>query len=425
MVASLLLIGCIVSAQPETADANLQNDVRKLVKQLDADKQSEREAAKALLLQRGPSILDFLPQPDSAKNEQVRTYLLDLRQQLQKSQAEASVAASTITLHAKRMKLSKVLAELQKQSGNAIADLPRQADEPIPDPEIAVDFDQRPFWQALDEVLDRGQLSVYPYGQPDALQIVPRGANDLPRSSRASIAGPMRIDAVRATAKRELRSSSPAALQIVLEAAWEPRLHPIAIKQRMADVKVTDAFGTALALDDPEAEKEAFPRRGSSAIEMDIALAMPPQAIKEIASIKGSLRAMLLGRVETFKFNRLLAGKQEKRIAGARVAIDEFRKNGDTWEVLLRLHFDNAGDALESHRNWVLQNEAFLEDDAGKPIPYDSMETTARSKNEIGVGYVFALAAGQSPEKMNFVYKTPAMVFTKDFLYEVKGVKLP
>ena len=201
----------------------------------------------------------------------------------------------------------------------------------------------------------------------------------------------MRIEPVSVLAKRELRSSSPPALQVSLEVAWEPRLQPIAVKQRMADLKVLDSSGGSLAAEDPQAEKEAFPRLGSSAVEMDIALAMPARPLKEIASLKGSLRAMMLGKVETFKFDNLLKGKQEKRIAAATVTLDEVRKNGDTWEVFVRLRFDDAGDALESHRNWALQNEAYLEDAKGKPIQPDSMETTLRTKNEIGVGYVFAM----------------------------------
>ena len=128
---------------------------------------------------------------------------------------------------------------------------------------------------------------------------------------------------------------------------------------------------------------------------------------------------MMLGKVETFRFADLLKGKQEKRIAAATVTLDEVRKNGDSWEVFVRLRFDDAGDALESHRNWVLQNEAYLEDAAGKPIQPDSMETTLRTKNEIGVGYVFALP--ELPKNAAFVYKTPGMVVTKDFPYTCGG----
>ena len=273
-------------------------------------------------------------------------------------------------------------------------------------------------------MLDQAQLSIYPYGQPRALQIVPRGPNDLPRTGRAAIQGPMRIEPVSVLAKRELRSSSPPALQVSLEVAWEPRLQPIAVKQRMADLKILDSSGGSLAADDPQAEKEAFPGPGSSAVEMDIALAMPAAAAEGNCLAERLLAGDAAGQGRRPSASpTCFKGKQEKRIAAATVTLDEVRKNGDSWEVFVRLRFDDAGDALESHRNWVLQNEAYLEDAAGKPIQPDSMETTLRTKNEIGVGYVFAMP--ELPKNVAFVYKTPGMVVTKDFPYKVQGVKMP
>jgi len=421
MLTPILVIGCLLAGEP-ASDSSLKTEVLKLVRNLDADKQEERKAAEKRLLELGPAVIDYLPSPESQPNDNLANGIRRIRQQLQKTQATASVESSTVTLHG-RMKVSKVLAEIQKQTGNTIADLPRPAEASIPDPEIAINFDKTPFWTALDLVLDQAQLSIYPYGQPGALQIVPRGLHNLPRTGLAAIQGPMRIEPVLVVAKRELRSSSPSALQVSLEVEWEPRLQPIAIKQRMADLKIKDSSGGSVAIDNPEAEKEAFPRLGSSAVEMDIVMAMPTQPPKEIASLKGSFRVLMLGKVETFRFVDLLKGKQEKRIASATVSLDEVRKNGDSWEVFVRLRFDDANDALESHRNWVLQNDAFLEDANGKPIQPDSMETTRRTKNEIGVGYVFAMA--DLPKNLAFVYKTPGMVLAKDFPYEVRGVKMP
>ncbi len=421
MLTPFLVISCLLVGEPPN-DLNLKTEVLKLVQNLDADTQDERKKAENRLLELGPAVLDYLPTPESQPNDNLANGIRRIRQQLQKTQATASVESSTVTLHG-RLKISKVLAEIQKQTGNTIADLSRAADASIPDPEIAVNFDKTPFWTALDLVLDQAQLSIYSYGQPGTLQIVPRGLHILPRTGRAAIQGPMRIEPVSVLAKRELRSLSSPALQVFLEVAWEPRLQPIAIKQRMADLKILDSSGGSVAADNPEAEKEAFPRLGSSAVEMDIALAMPAQPLKEIASLKGSFGVMMLGKVETFRFVNLLKGKQEKRIAAATVALDEVRKNGNTWEVFVRLRFDDANDALESHRNWVLQNEAYLEDANGKPIQPDSMETTKRTKNEIGVGYVFAMP--DLPKNLTFVYKTPGMVLAKDFPYEVRGVKMP
>ena len=420
MLTPFLVIGCLLAAGP-AHDAALETKVLILVHKLDADTGKEREQAEKGLIELGPAVLDLLPSPDSQPNDNLKTGLQRIRAKLQKTQAAANVEASTVTLKG-RLKISRVLAEIQKQTGNTIADLPRVA-ATIPDPEITVHFDKIPFWTALDSALDEAQLSIYPYGQPGALQIVPRGPNDLPRTGRAVLEGPLRIEPVSVLAKRELRSSSPPALQVSLEVAWEPRLQPIAVKQRMADLKVLDASGGNVAAEDPQAEKEAFPRQGSSAVEMDIALAMPAQRLKEISLLRGSLRAMMLGKIETFRFVDLLKGKQEKRIATATVALDEVRRNGDSWQIFVHLRFDDAGDALESHRNWVLQNDAYLEDAAGKRIQPDSLETTERTKNAIGLCYVFALS--DWPKNPAFVYKAPGMIVTKDFPYELRGVKMP
>jgi hypothetical protein len=420
MLTPFLVVGCLLAAEP-ASDAALKPEVLKLVHKLDADTENQRKEAEKRLLELGPAVLDLLPPPES-QSPNIEIVLQRIRRQLEDALAAKSIEASTVTLHG-RLKISKVLAEIQRQTGNTIADLPRSAEASIPDPEITVQLDKTPFWTALDSVLDQAQLSIYPYGQPHALQIVPRGPNDLPRTGRATIQGPLRIEPVSVLAKRELRSSSPPALQISLEAAWEPRLQPIAVKQAMAGIKILDPSGGSLAADDPQAEKEAFPQVGCSAVEMDIALSMPRQPLKEIASLAGSLRVMLLGKVESFRFVDLLNGKQEKRIAAATVTLDEVRKNGNSWEVFARLRFDDAGDALESHRNWVLQNEACLEDAKGKQIQPDSMKTTLRTKNEIVVGYVFAMP--DLPKNLAFVYKTPAMIVTKDFRYEVRGIKMP
>ena len=55
----------------------------------------------------------------------------------------------------------------------------------------------------------------------------------------------------------------------------------------------------------------------------------------------------------------------------------------------MTVRFDDAGDALASHRQWIFNNEAYLEGPDGKPIAYDSFETTAQGKNEVGMAYLF------------------------------------
>ena len=89
----------------------------------------------------------------------------------------------------------------------------------------------------------------------------------------------------------------------------------------------------------------------------------------------------------------------------------------------MRAKFDEAGESLESYRGWILQNEAYLEGPDGKPIPYGSQEITQQNNNEIGLAYVFNLK--QPPKNLKFVYKTPGVIVTTAFPYEIKGIKLP
>jgi hypothetical protein len=423
MLCSILLVSCLIATDPGR-DA-LKTEVRNFVGKLDDESADERRKAEEQLIKLGPAILDLLPAPESQSGEGVKQAVLRVRKKLQDELAQASVAGSTVTFHG-RLKLSQVLSEIQKQTGNNISPPPQPAGVPPVDPEIKVDFKKTPFWGALDDVLDQAELSIYPYGQPGILQLVPRGPHDLPRAGRTAIVGPLRIQAVRVIAQRELRTATPSSLRVMLEVAWEPRLQPIAVKQKMVDVKAVDSTGAPLAVDNPETEPEApLPRQGSSALETVVSLGMPAAGAKEITSLKGTLRMMMLGKVETFSFGNLLKGKQQAKIAAATVAITDFRKNGDAWEVGVQLQYDDAGDALESHRNWALQNKAYLKGADGKPIEPDSMETTLRTPKDLGIGYIFALDKDKSPEKMTFVYETPGLIATKDFAYELKGIKLP
>jgi hypothetical protein len=323
------------------------------------------------------------------------------------------------------MPLSKALAALQAASGNRIADARRKLGGPLADPQIAVAFEKTPFWSALDTLLDQAELAAYPFGQEGAIQVVARPPGQLPRRGRAALAGPFRIEPVRVMARRNLRTAARAILMVTLEVAWEPRLRPIGLKQRLADITARDELGRPLAVEGPQAETEALLGRDALAVEMDVPLALPAPPPRQIASLTGSLQAIVPGKVETFRFANLLGTKNKvtQRIAAATVVLDQVRKNGDTWEVYLRVRFDDAGAALESHRNWILNNEACLEGPDGKLIAPNAVEPTERTGNEAGFRYLFDLK--QSPAGMALVYKTPGSIITRDFPYELRDIPLP
>jgi hypothetical protein len=424
MLTTFLLVACFLAGDPTPpANEELKLDVRRLVKQLDADQLAEREAAEQSLLEKGPAALDFLPQVDDKTSPEVGGRLTRIRQKLQQAMAEAAVKPSLITLKDDAMPLSKVIAALAEQSGNKIADRREQFGQPPGDPKLKVAFAKTPFWQALDETLDQAGLALYPFGEGPGVNIVGKSEKQLPLGKAASYSGPFRFLPTQAMAIRELRSDAPPSLRISVETAWEPRLKPIAIRQKMQNLEAMDDRGQALKID-AEADLEVPVDGSRTAIELVLPFAAPPREVKEIACIKGKLSAIIPGKVETFSFDNLLKAKNvQKRIAGVAVTLESVQQNNEAWEIRIRVKFEEAGDALASHRGWIFQNEAFLEGPDGKPIAYDTFETTRQTKDEVGLAYLFSLE--KPPEKLKFTYKTPAALFAPTFEYELKNIKLP
>jgi hypothetical protein len=210
----------------------------------------------------------------------------------------------------------------------------------------------------------------------------------------------------------------------MIEAAWEPRLKPIVLTQRLADVQAVDDRAGALKVESDEAEMEVPVDGLKSAVELILPFALPPRAAKEIARVKGKITALIPGRIELFSFDDLLKAKNvERRQAGVSVTLEQVRQNNEAWEVFIRVRFDEPGDALASHRGWIFRNEAYLETADGKPIAYDTMETTRQTKNEVGVSYIFML--DKPPTDMKFIYKTPGAIIGNTFEYELRNLKLP
>jgi hypothetical protein len=410
MFATLMLAACCLSADPtppaNAANDELKTDVRRLVRKLDADQLAEREAAEHSLLEKGPAALDYLPEVDDKTSAEVRVRLTRVRQKLQQAMAEAAVKPSLITLKDDAAPFSTVIAALAEQSGNKIEDRRERFGQPVNDPKIKVNFEKMPFWQALDEALDQAGLALYPFAEGPGLNVVAKSEKQLPAAKSASYAGPFRLLPTQVMATRDLRSDARPLVSISVEAAWEPRVKPIAIQQKIQDIEAVDDKGNAITIDS-EAELEVPVDGGRSAVELTLPFAAPPRDAKEIASIKGKLSAIVPGKVESFQFDSLLKAKNvEKRIADATVTLESVQQNNEAWEVRILVKFDEAGDALASHRGWIFQNEAYLEGADGKPI-----------------AYVFSLE--KQPENMKFTYKTPASLFGPAFEYELKNIKLP
>ncbi len=414
-----------VSALPAK---DLGPEVTRLVRQLNSDELTRRDQAEQQMIALGPAALVHLPAINERMPAEVAQRLTRVRQAFEQARAEQAAQGSMVTLKGD-LPLAEVLKEFGQQTGNTLTDR-RERDEDAAEPALHVEFDKAPFWRALDQTLDGAQLDIDSYAGEPGITIIGRTPGRVPRSSRASYSGPFRLEPARFEALRDLRNLGNRSLKLLVDVSWEPRLKPIVISQPLDQVSAM--AGDEAVQIDGQGEPTAPITDGSATVELMIPLASPTRAQHKITRLKGKLTAIVPGEVETFRFPELpptkekdgAAKKIEQRKAAVTVTLDGLRKNNDVWELLVRVRFDDPGNALDSYLSgWLLNNEVYLEQAGQPPVEPGGFEQTRQTPNEIGVKYLFDLKNG--PKGFAFVYKSPTAVFKVPVEYEFKDLELP
>jgi hypothetical protein len=424
MTTCFLILAGLLTGQAGAADPEaLQFETRRLVRQLDGDSLAERDAAERALIALGPKILDLLPPVTRNTSAEVRVRLERIRKLLQEQAAEAAASAARITLQGE-MPLLEALAALEKQSGNTVADFRARFNQAATNPAVRVDFQDVPFWKALDQLLDQAGLTVYNFsGQEGALAIVSRGGGERNRADRATYSGLFRFEGVSLIARRDLRDPRGDSLRLAVEVAWEPRISPIVLQMPLDSIQAVDENGRALAIEAVRTQLEIPAETGIPAAEIQIPLKLPDRQTRQIASLEGRLSALVPGRVQEFVFDDPRNAKSvEQAVAGVTVTLEQVRKNLDLFEARVRVRFDRAGVALESHRNWVYKNEAYLLDPEGQRVDHDGMQATLQREDEVGVAYLFDR---ENLDGCKFVYRTPVVIVAMPVAYRLEEIPLP
>ncbi|GMQ80306.1 MAG: hypothetical protein BMS9Abin04_277 [Planctomycetia bacterium] len=396
---------------------------KELVRKLDADELAIRAAAERQLVDGGPELLPYLPQPSAAASAEVQHRLARIRAQLEQARAAAAARTSTVTFEGRALPAADVLATIEQQTGNSIV-LDDSSAPAAHDSKVTVAWQAVPFWRALDELLDSARLTTYPYSGKSALRIVAADPAARPRSGHAAYSGPFRFEVVRVDAYRELRTSARRGVRVQIEVAWEPRLAPIGLTQPLCDVRAATADGTPLPPANRSAEVAPTLTAGTTAAELQIPLELPPRSVTHITRLEGTLAVLLPGSMETFRFQQLDARPQQQlRRAAVTVTMARPRKNNRLWEIQLRVRYDQAFGALASHRGWIFRNECYLLDASDQRIEHVGFETTRQSNVEVGLAYLFDLPG--TTQGLALVYQTPGTIVSLPVTYELKDIPLP
>jgi hypothetical protein len=428
MTACLLVLAMLapVGADPApnadaASDTELAAAVRSLIAELDAPQRATRDAAEKRLGELGPAALAHLPEPGTAPTAESAERIARVRKALYQQQVEASVRESIVSIDVKEAKLDHVLEEVAKQTGNRLLDYRRQFGQQAGDDKITLKLDKRPFWPAIDELLAANDLEIYHFSGEDGLAIVSEG-DPRPRQPPVAYSGAFRVEAEQVTAVRRLNSDE-SDLQIDLSAAWEPRLKPMFLTASMKKISAADDAGAAMVISNPDLNVEIPPQGKSCRVEVALNFVAPPRGVKTIALLRGTLDVLLPAELHEFRFTKLDGGRQTREGAAVSVTIERARINNEVLEVPLRLGYENAGNALESHRAWFYKNPAWLESPDGKKNAPGTIELAAQSDDEIVLNLLFALE--DDWKKYSLVYQAPADIVTVPVQFEFRDLPLP
>jgi hypothetical protein len=335
-------------------------------------------------------------------------------------------SAASITLHADKTPLSKVLEDLARQSGESVAD--RRGE---PDVAVTLDVQKKTFWQALDETAQAADARVELHARDGRLALVKRSPTDEPPT--VGYSGLFRTALRRLAASHDFETGRTA-YTASLEVAWEPHLQPFLLETRPHNLAVHDEKGNELPA---AAEGSSLaPVDGRNSLLIDVPLPALPRAAAALGLFQGDLYAVGPSKMLTVSFAPL------DQLAKARTASPplDSAKNGvacritratlddDRWSVQVTLDYPDGNVKLDSYQSWVVNNEMWLESADGKErFTTDRYLMEESSPRHAVLTYHFTdrEKMKKGPAAWTPVYRTPAAIVKIPFSFRFTNVKLP
>ncbi|MEM9826588.1 MAG: hypothetical protein AAF958_08365 [Planctomycetota bacterium] len=395
-----------------------EDDVLDLLDELDGSSLASRKKAEKRLIEAGPDVLRFLPKNDPNLSAEATGRIERIREALQKqvSRAEARTEAVVVRLSGVTT-LDEALEAISRDSG---IEFEYSADASSPITPIAAPLS---FWHAVDLVLDQAKLDINFYGgDRETLSLVQREAERPSRVDSAAYTGVYRLEPLSVTATRSLQSPSQSSLNVTMQIAWQPGLTPIGLTIPTQNLigRMDDGQILKPQVDGGSIEVVASADLASS--EFYVPMQLPAGTPEKISAISGVLRATLPGPVKTFELP-VVGGERSKKLGAMTVEIEDVRPAGDLQAIRLLVQLDDASDALESHRQWIFENEIYIRDAEGKRLDQLGYEVYRQSPDSAGVAYLFSLEDDLNQYKV--FYRSPTSVQPNEVAFVIQDIDLP
>ncbi|MEM9589266.1 MAG: hypothetical protein AAGA03_18435, partial [Planctomycetota bacterium] len=279
------------------------------------------------------------------------------------------------------------------------------------------------FWQAVDQVLDQAELDVNFYaGETGELALEPRREGRPSRADSAAYCGVYRLEPTAVTARRNLTQPELSAVNISMELAWEPRLTPIGVTLPITQLTAVLDDGQKLL---PQQTAETIDIATSSDIafsEFFLPMQSPEGRPTKIETLSGVIRALLPGKTQAFEVKLDQPGGRQT-IDDMTVTVEQIRPNGPLHEIRVAVSLQDAADSLESHRQWIFENEVHVKRADGTRAEHLGYSVYRQSDDGVGIAYMFELGGAMATSAL--VYRSPTAVVETTETFVIKDVSLP
>lgn len=415
----------------------LRSTIEELLRELEAPKLADRRRAERTLLDLGPDALPLLPAPELTPNVSVREAVRCVRVQLERRAAKESALASRITLSGETT-VAELLAQFTKQTRNRVelSDKARDAAKMS----LSVDFDDRPFWECLDEVCERLKLRAEFDAQRSSLKLIPLKPDD-PAELAVQRTGPFRLAIHSAEIRPVVGATDRRLLRVAGRIALEPRLRPLFLHFATSEMKGSVVEGKSLAPFSPAARYEHPVSDAGREVPVQFDYLLPnstdpdEKAAPTKINLSGRIALQLAAGTERIVFDKTsqTTGASRRR-GGVTVRLREVKfeplvdaadKPADPLraEIGVAVSYDAGGPAFESHRTWMFHNAVYLETEAGRRIDFTEYDTNQQADGAVAVGYRWDKLAAPATQ-YKFVYEAPTLILDLPLEVKLDGIRV-
>ncbi len=428
----LLLLSTVFFQASAVAQDEMQliDDIARLQQELKSPQHNKRDLAEKQLIEIGELVLDHLELPTEKDPVDYTQRVHRVRATLEKIAVKRVTQSSNFTLNPGNIKLTDLLLKIKEKTGNEVV-LGRNVTQATADTMIPIKSDAPDvsfdFWDIVELISSETNLQIDPYGGEEGqLALSPsysEATNDAKALDLTDVSGVMRFQVTRVDSTRSFNNPQLSHGSVTLKMHWEPRIKPIAIDVPLNKFRITDEFDKTYEPETPEVVLPGMVTQTIPELEFPIRTALFDRQVEELKSVKGVVRAVLPGRIETFKFKDLATQPEgvSQTKAGATVTYLGTNKNEELWGVRISLKFDDENNALESHQSWVTENLVMLIDKDGNQNEPFAQEVYLQSGKAVGIEYFF----GENPAGNDLVYRTPAAIVNLELPFNIKGIPLP